>query len=197
MGAAFHPGDSGIITDIVSQGPLKVTLESRTADGQRRVRWEFFPTYARMTVVAFTGSYWFLYEGTPGGAMDDADSVVRSDGTVTNRFTPWDDTDGLGSGNGQEWAYFRDSDADRFLFLAHHETDAIEDSYLNLDDNMTVFGFGRRNTSGGSPTALLSGANNTFTIGLANGGAFDGAAEMINGAYQNVNATQAAAETRT
>jgi hypothetical protein len=150
-----------------------------------------------MTVLEFTGSYWFLYEGTPGGAMDDADAVVRSDGTVTNRFTAWNDADGLGSGNGQEWAYFRDSAVNRFLFMAHHETDNVEDSYFNLDDNMTVFGFGRRNTPGGSPTALLGGANNTFTIGLADGGSFDSAAERINGVYQNLSVTQTAAQTRT
>jgi hypothetical protein len=197
MGPAFHPGHSDVITEIVSQGPLKVTLESRTTDNQRRVRWEFFPTYARMTVVEFTGSYWFLYEGTPGGAMDDADTVVRSDGTVTNRFTAWNDADGLGSGNGQEWAYFRDSAVNRFLFMAHHETDNVEDSYFNLDDNMTVFGFGRRNTAGGSPARLLSGVGNTFTIGLSSSGGSSDAAETINGAYQNLNLNQAAAETRT
>jgi hypothetical protein len=197
MGPAFHPGHTDVTTQIIAQGPLKLTLESFTTAGNRRVRWEFFPAYARMTVVEFTGNYWFLYEGTPGGSMNDEDFVVRSDGTQTDRFTSWSDTDGLGSSNGQGWAYFGDSAVDRFLFLAHHETDAIEDSYFNLDDNMTVFGFGRHNEPGQSPTQLLSGNANTFTIGLAGGGAFDAAAATINGAYQNLNVTQAAAETRT
>jgi hypothetical protein len=197
MAATFHPGHTDVITELISQGPLKLTLESHTNGNQHRVRWEFFPTYARATVLEFAGNYWFLYEGTPGGAISASDFVVRSDGTQTQIGTAWNDTDGLGSANGQEWAYFGDSAVNRFLFLAHHETDNIEDSYFDLDDNMTVFGFGRHNDPGHDPTHLLSGNNNTFTIGLANGGAFAGAAKTINGAYQNLNVTQSAPQTRT
>ena len=197
MGPAFHPGHNDVTTQVLAQGPLKLTLQSVTTSGNRRVRWEFFPGYARMTVLEFVGNYWFLYEGTPGGSMNDADFVVRSDGTQTDRHATWNDTDGLGSGNGQEWAYFGDSGAGRFLFMAHHETDNIEDSYFDLDDNMTVFGFGRHNESGQDPVHLLSGNTNTFTIGLANGGAFAGAAATINGAYQSLASTQGGAETRT
>ena len=197
MGPAFHPGQSGVTTQLLSQGPLKLTLESFTTAGNRRVRWEFFPTYARMTVIEFVGNYWFLYEGTPGGSISAGDAVVRSDGTSTQIGVAWNDADGLGSSNGQEWAYFADSAVDRFLFLAHHETDAIEDSYFNLDDNMTVFGFGRRNTPGGEPSHLLSGNANTFTIGLSDGGGgFDPAAETINGAYHPLGVTQDTPETR-
>ena len=194
--AGFHPGrDHDVETVIVSQGPLKTTIVSTDDDGNK-VRWEFFPTYARMTVLAFEDPYYFLYEGTPGGSMNNDDFVVRSDGTQTDRNTTWNNTDGLGSGNGQEWVYFGDSGADRFFFLAHHETDNLEDSYFNLDDNMTVFGFGRHNTPSGNPDLLMTAAPNTFTIGLASGGAFAGAAATINGAYQGLNVAQAAAQTR-
>src|SRR5688572_11124507 len=113
MGPAFHPGFSGVTTEVIAQGPLKLTIESFATGTQRRVRWEFFPTYARMTVVEFSGNYWFLYEGTPGGAISASDFVVRSDGTQTSIGTTWNDTDGLGSGNGQEWAYFGDSAVNR------------------------------------------------------------------------------------
>jgi hypothetical protein len=194
--AGFHPGrDHDVETVIVSQGPLKTTLVSTDDDGNK-VRWEFFPSYARMTVLAFEEPYYFLYEGTPGGSMNNDDFVVRSDGTQTDRHTAWNDTDGLGSGNAQEWVYFGDSGADRFFFLAHHESDNLEDSYFNLDDKMTVFGFGRHNTPSGNPDLLMTAAPNTFTIGVAGGGAFAGAAATINGAYQSLNVAQAAVQTR-
>jgi hypothetical protein len=194
--AGFHPGrDSDVSTVIVSQGPLKTVLESTDPD-DNRVRWEFFPTFARATIVTFTQNYYFLYEGTPGGAIDANDFVVRSDGAQTGIGEEWDDADGLGSANGQEWAYFGDGGVNRFFFLAHNSTDNLEDSYFNLDNNMTVFGFGRHNNPGAEPDELLSAANNVFTIGLADEGAFAGAAATINGAYQNLNVSQAEVETR-
>jgi hypothetical protein len=138
----------------------------------------------------------FLYEGTPGGAIDANNFVVRSDGTQTGIGEEWDDADGPGSANGQEWAYFGDGGVNRFFFLAHNSTDNLEDSYFNLDNNMTVFGFGRHNNPGGEPDKLLGAANNVFTIGLADGGAFAGAAATINGAYQDLNVSQAEVQTR-
>ena len=196
-GDAFHPGYTDGQTTIVSQGPLKTTIESSADGGARRIRWEFFPTYARATVLEMASPYWFLYEGTPGGAVDGNDFVVRSDGTRTNVTTNWADPDGLGTNNGAEWAYFGDGGIDRFLYLAHHQADAIEDSYFDLNGDMTVFGFGRHNNPGEEPEQLMTAAPNTFTIGLASGGAFGGAASVINAAYRDISVTQSAVQTRT
>lgn len=196
-GEAFHPGFTDSTTSIVSQGPIKTVLEAVADGGARTMRWEFFPTYARGTMVENADPYYFLYEGTPGGAIDGGDTVVRSDGTVTGIDTSWSDIDGLGSENGEEWAYFRDAAVGRFLFLAHDHPDAIEDSYFDLDDNMTVFGFGRRNEPGGVPTRLLTAANNSFTIGLRDGGgAFSSASATINAAYRPVSTTVGAPQRR-
>ncbi len=193
----FHPGNMDVTTTIVSRGPLKTTIESSADEGARRIRWEIYPTYARATVLAYNANYWFLYEGTPGGSMDANDFVVRSDGTRTDITESWEDSDGIGSDNGQEWAYFNDEGLERFLFLAHDEADDLEDSYFNLDGNMTVFGFGRHNNPGAGPDALLTAAPNSFTIGLRDGGAFDPAAATINAAYRSVDASLAGGQTRT
>jgi hypothetical protein len=189
----FHPGvDHNIETVIVSHGPLKATIESTDPDGNK-LRWEFYPTFVRATVLHANVPYYFLYEGTPGGSVNDSDTVVRSDGTVTPIDETWNDTDGLGSGNGQEWAYFRDSavaSTGRYIYFVHNSPDDIEDSYFDLDNAMTVFGFGRHNNPGANPDQLLTAAPNVFTIGLADGGAdVNAASATINGAYRELTLT--------
>ncbi|HWP41299.1 MAG TPA: hypothetical protein VNL70_10275, partial [Tepidisphaeraceae bacterium] len=172
--AGFHPGaDHDVTSELVSQGPLRAVLESTDSDGNK-VRWEFYPSFARQTVLSMNQPYYFLYEGTPGGALDSADSVVLSNGTVHDINETWSDSDGLGTENGQEWVYFRDSGvgvSGRFLFAVHNTPDDLEDSYFNLEDNMTVFGFGRHNNPGAPPDQLLTAVPNVFTIGLSEAGA--------------------------
>lgn len=198
--AGFHPGRNPtqaddtspdtLHTEVISSGPLKTVIESRAHDTGNKVRWEFYATFARMTVLSFDRPYYFLYEGTPGGSMSAGDTIVRSDGTVTSKDQQWDDTDGIGSGNGQEWAYFRDSAVGaggRYMFFVHDTPDNLEDSYYNLDDNMTVFGFGRRNHDFAGPEKLMTAAPNRFTVGIADGGGnFATASATINGAYRAV-----------
>jgi len=190
--AGFHPGAGhDVITRIVSRGPLRAVLESADSDGNM-VRWEFYPTFARQTVLSMNQPYYFLYEGTPGGALDGNDTVVLSDGSVHSINETWNDTNGLGSENGQEWVYFRDSQVGangRYFYFVHDTPDQLEDSYFNLEDNMTVFGFGRHNNPGAPPDQLLSVVPNVFTMGLsdAGGGAdFAAASAMINGVYRPV-----------
>jgi hypothetical protein len=199
----FHPGrDHDITTTIVSQGPLKTTLESTDGDGNK-VRWEFYPTFARETVIEMDQDWWFLYEGTPGGADDANDTVVRSDGTVTAINSEWTETNGLGSTNGEEWVYFRDSgvgSSGRYFYFVHNTPDDVIDTYWEMEGNMTVFGFGRftsmpvhhTSTSMMQPGTNL---NDTFTIGLVDGGGdFSASSALINGKYRELAVTQGTAE---
>ncbi|WP_428938717.1 hypothetical protein [Fontivita pretiosa] len=194
--AGFHPGAGhDVTTEIVSRGPLRTVLESTDSDGNR-VQWEFYPTFARQTVLSMNQPYYFLYEGTPGGGLDANDTVVLSDGSVHSIDETWSDTDGLGSDNGEEWVYFRDSDVGangRYFYFVHNTPDQLEDSYFNLEDNMTVFGFGRHNNPGAPPDQLLTAVANVFTMGLSesgDGGAdFAAASEMINGVYRPLSVT--------
>lgn len=174
----FHPGDNNSTTTVRSQGPLKVALHSVTNDGKWEALWEFYPTYARMTLLKKDHNYWFLYEGTPGGSLDQAtDLVVRSDGTQTSAATSW-----AADIPNTEWVYFADPGVNRSLFLANHTDDTEIDSYRPQSDSngsMTVFGFGRQNTS-----TKMSTAPAVFTIGLLDTVTFNPAATGINDAYR-------------
>ena len=70
--------------DTRDAGPVRSTLTSISEDNQWELRWDIYPAYAHLNVVRRdpAETYWFLYEGTPGGAIDLAsDYSVRPDGT--------------------------------------------------------------------------------------------------------------------
>ncbi len=173
----FHPGFTNALSRVVSAGPLKVTVasESDNPNDLWQVLWEFYPTYARMTVqtvgVTNEGKYWFLYEGTMGGAMDANDVVVRSTGAQTSAFDYADVWEEIIPDPG--WVYFHDMDAGRILYLGHDLGDGEMDSYRpqgqtsGSTPEMTVFGYGRvLNTSPDKLIPRISGAGQTFTLGL-------------------------------
>ncbi|MCC6240474.1 MAG: hypothetical protein IT448_09280 [Phycisphaerales bacterium] len=186
-GGGFHPGFTNATTTIVSQGPLRTVLRTdatidRGSGGQPwSMTWEIYPQYATAHVTQASGNYWFLYEGTPGGSVGGGDLVVRSDGTITSGSASWTENNGLGSGNNSSWVSFVDPGVGRYLYLAQHDADNVVDSYYLMENNMTVFGFGR---DGGN--AYLTGQH-SFTIGLADGVDFDQSAATINGGYRDVN----------
>ena len=100
-----------------------------------------------------------LYEGTPGGSLDpSSDFWVRSNGqrALTSATVIGDIAD-------PEWAYFGDRSGRRFLFLAHHEDDNLEDQYWQMENNMTVFGFGRQYAS---TTPLMTTVPAHLTVGF-------------------------------
>lgn len=135
----FHPGGTGCKSEIISPGPLKVKIASESLDGKWACTWEIFPTFARLTVHKVDHPYWFLYEGTPGGKLDEAgDYCVRSDGVRLPLTERW--ALPLPS---PEWVYYGAANMDRVLLLLHHEADDHIDSFWPMEHNMTVFGFGR------------------------------------------------------
>ena len=139
----FHPGATSSTTTLVSSGPLRAVIES-AATGGWLARWEFFPDHARMTMVASPATYWFLYEGTPGGSINANDTVLRPGPTPGS---PPVSNPGTGSWTedllNPEWVAFRDSGVGRSLVVAHLTPDSGLDSYRLMQNNMTVFGFGR------------------------------------------------------
>jgi hypothetical protein len=97
-----------------------------------------------LTVLKADHPYWFLYEGAPGGRLDeDSDYCVRSDGTRTLANARWDD-DIAAKGETAEWLCFGDGARNRVLYLIHEEDDSEVDSYWSMNHEMTVFGFGRK-----------------------------------------------------
>jgi hypothetical protein len=154
-GGYFHPGRTTANSTLVASGPLKVTIESSAEGGAYRSRWEIYPTFAKMTMLAADGPYWFLYEGTPGGAIDGQDRVRRSGGANQAIGTTWS-----GDLAGDEWAAFLDLGVGRTLVVAQNGTNSTVDSYRLLDGAMTVFGFGRENAA-----ASLTGEQ-SFVVSL-------------------------------
>ncbi len=153
----FHPGATSSVTTILNQGPIKVTIHSITTDTLWEGIWEIFPTHARFSVLRADHDYWFLYEGTPGGLLEeDSDFVVRSDGTQSLLSEAW--TLDLAD---NEWVYFADPAVERSLFLANHSDDTAIDSYRPQDGLMTVFGFGRDNLN-----SLLGQVPAEFSVSL-------------------------------
>ncbi|MEN8008309.1 MAG: T9SS type A sorting domain-containing protein [Candidatus Krumholzibacteriota bacterium] len=191
----FHPGFTNAHSNIVNSGPLKVTVFSETdvPGNLWQVLWEFYPTFARITVqtvgTSNGGDYWFLYEGVVGGLMDAGDEVIRSSGPQTSAFDyafSWEEVLPVPS-----WVYFRDLSAPRILYLSDDMGDADEDSYRpqgqtsGSTPEMTVFGFGRvLNTSPDKLVPRMSGAGRTFTFGFgedytAAGGAIAAASKPL------------------
>lgn len=183
-GGYFHPGRTGSDSTVINEGPLKVSIRSTSNNRAWETLWEIYPDYARMTVTKAAKRYWFLYEGTPGGELTNADRVVRANGN---------ETAGLGTFaqdlGGEEWVYFRDPAAGQSLFLVHEQEDALIDSYKPGNNQMTIFGFGRNNSS-----ALLSPVPQHFVIGLAPAGDHAAMTAAIHAAYKPLAITIAAVE---
>lgn len=199
----FHPGFTTSSSTLVGQGPLKVTIRS-TSNHPTNVwilLWEFYPTYARMTMeevgTSNDGAYWFLYEGTPGGTLDPGDLVIRSDGTTTNAAddleeweVPLPDP---------QWLAFHDTSIGRYLFLSDDVGDDAPDSFWPMGytmdpfTGMTVMGLGRVLPS--SPDEFvprMTGAGRSFTLGL--GENIDTAASDIIGVTEPLTVTVGAPE---
>lgn len=203
-GGGFHAGFNVGTSTIVHSGPLKTTVEcTMSVDKQisgspftYKMRYEFYNDHVVATMLEAGSSYWFLYEGTPGGSVDSNDTVVRSDSTVTDIDTAWKEDTGIGSGNNEEWVYFRDSAVGKYIYFVHNEHDNLKDTYFRQNNNgsMTVFGFGRDNDVSDPNRELMTGTN-SFTFGIADGGSsFGSTSRAINGEYRSISVTTGTAQ---
>ena len=176
----YHPGHSNCVSSLLHAGPLRATIRSVSKNGLWECIWHIYPRYARMTLLRCAPTpYWFLYEGTPGGAIDyDKDFSVRSNGVRLQAGQEWQNQDIAAP----EWVYFEDSALDRYIYLVHEGDDTLNDTYWPMQKKMTVFGFGR----GPGTAKQMTGAPNHFTIGLADGAQFPSARKLIEGTYRPV-----------
>jgi hypothetical protein len=171
----FHPGGTGCTSSVASTGPLKISLRSQSTDGKWACTWELFPAWSRLTITKHDHPYWFLYEGTPGGSLEAAtDTCLRSDGTKTPLSQSW-----TGDLAAPEWVAFADGGGPRALFLAHHEDDAATDSFYPMENNMTVFGFGRSGLN-----KYLTSVPQHFTVGFAEDGSHGAVGALVDAAIR-------------
>ena len=162
FGPAGHPGYTNGTSTIISQGPIKVTIKSQTVTPSAFTwYWDFYPTYATMTLTQAGQNYWLLYEGIPNGAVDLINGYVKNSFPQTISQSSSFAAD-LPS---PEWTYFGTTGQQRFMYLAHHEDDNVIDHYRPHSDNgfMTIFGFGR---DGSSTTPHMSAVPTHLTFGF-------------------------------
>jgi len=173
----FHPGGTECRSELVANGPVRAAIRSETQDRRWAVRWDVFPAFARLTVLKAPRPYWFLYEGTPGGKLDEErDSWTLSNGQSAPAAVRWETR--LAT---PRWVYFTDGATGRIIYFAHHADDGDVDSYWPMEQNMTVFGFGRRKLA-----SSLTKAPARFTVGLAEPADADHARGIIHAAFEDM-----------
>lgn len=133
-------------TSFTQVSPEHVRIDSETVDGAAACSWDFFPTYAGVTLQRIPGNrYWFLYEGTPGGRLDVKDDFsIRPSGKRTPLSEPWTDS--------VPWTAFGAVESPYALLCVNHQSASPLVSYVSWPytpdsagqlNQMTVFGFGR------------------------------------------------------
>jgi hypothetical protein len=168
----LHPGYTGgtsTTTSTLNTWQDKVTIE--TSRNGESASWIFYPTFAKMklnSIGGTDGKYWILYEGTPGGKVTANDSLYLSNNNKysANADNPFGENDIKNTSEkaaGSEWAYITDSNLDRSIFLAITD-DEVRDNYYQLEDNMTVLGFGRN--KGAPPLQYRDDVNAVLVLGL-------------------------------
>ena len=148
-GYGQYPTDNPFTSRVTVRETDHVRIESETRDGRSACAWDFYPDHATLTLLRIgQPTYWFLYEGTPGGKLDAGrDFVIRPDGTKTTLDEPWSQV--------VPWVCFGAAETQiGFVLINHQRPEPAEvDSYVSWPfqkdadgsfQDMTVFGFGRK-----------------------------------------------------
>jgi hypothetical protein len=185
----LHPGAETCRSDLLTDGPVVARIHTSCYGGEWEAEWEIFPRYARLTIEKAPRPYWVLYEGTPGGKLDvDTDYWVTADGTRRPVSEEWG-----GRLPTPRWVYFGDPAVSRVLFLSHSEDDGEYDQFHQMEENMTVFGFGRK-----LPCCekSLTKVPATFTVGLVESTDHEAITKLVNGATTDLIITKGSVQRR-
>ena len=148
-GYGQYKTDNPFSSRITAKDAEHARIESETRDGKSACAWDFYSDHATLTLLRIgQPTYWFLYEGTPGGKLDAKDDfVIRPDGTKTSLDEPWSQV--------VPWVCFGAVETPVGLVLVNHQDPepGQVDSYVSWPferqpdesfQDMTVFGFGRK-----------------------------------------------------
>jgi putative heme-binding domain-containing protein len=148
-GYGQYQTDNPFSSRVTVVAPDHVGIESATRDGKSACRWDFHPDHATLTLLRIDApTFWFLYEGTPGGRLDpDKDFVIRPNARKTALDVAWSDV--------VPWVCFGAAETPTGLICVNHQQPepAEVDSYVSWPfkkesdgsfRDMTVFGFGRK-----------------------------------------------------
>jgi hypothetical protein len=167
---AGHPGHDLCTSERVGPDRIRTTGPG----GRWQWTWTFAPTHARfrMDRAPADQPWWFLYEGTPGGAFEPTKLYW---GTDAGRRTDVPDfIAGQRAAGTWRWAYFGHAASPRVLVVGQVQPDALTDTCgfmgntkagLASPDGMVVFGFGR----GPKTEKYLRGGGLEFVVGLLPG----------------------------
>ena len=164
-GNYFHPKNQATdlaTTTVIGEvgAALRVSVDSET--GHWAGHYDFEPDRVTFTMTSMPeeNRYWILYEGTPGGELDAHDwrwvSGESEPQSIHTRFE--------GDLPDPEWIAFGDPTSPWCLVLYAHQDDPDPDHYYPMNDEMTVFGFGRAGLK-----KYLDTVPRSFTIGLVPG----------------------------
>jgi hypothetical protein len=135
----FHPGHDGCQSSAKIDGDA-VVIDCRKGD-HWRATWRITAAAADFEMTAIGGPHWMLYEGTPGGEYDESAATwTDSAGTVRRCNERWEGR--LPEPRRVTFA----TPASRFALELEDRTvrpPSVLDSYWSMEQNMTVFGFGR------------------------------------------------------
>ncbi|MEM9035045.1 MAG: hypothetical protein AAGA99_05225 [Actinomycetota bacterium] len=171
----FSPGSNDTLSNIVDQGPVRVTFRSQSrdfADLSVDGNWvaEFAVGPRSMTfemTTAQSGVEWrSLYQGEPGGSLTNADQIILS-GQNGNAPTQLNLTNFSGASLGSpEWAAFLDGPTTRSLVVSATTNPEVDlaTSRTTAEGSTTIFGFGRASSAQNSHE--LTGTGDVFTYGL-------------------------------
>ncbi len=148
-GYGQYPTENPFSSRVTVREAGHVRIESETRDGKSACRWDFYPDHATLTLLKIDlPTFWFLYEGTPGGTLDaEGDFVIRPDGQKTTLDHAWSQV--------VPWVCFgaRETPVGFVLVNHQHPEPGEVDSYVSWPfrkeadgsfQDMTVFGFGRK-----------------------------------------------------
>jgi hypothetical protein len=147
-----------------------VSIVFTSSNGKWEGRWDFYPDRCDFTMskVSEGYKYWVLYEGVPGGEMNETDywyaSVDDQKHSINESFN--------GDFPGPEWIAFGDAESPRMLYLLNHEDDDALDEYVSRP-YMTVLGFGR------SGKDKFLNTPKTFSIGFVESTEYSAIAEVV------------------
>lgn len=148
-GFGQYTNDNWFTSTVTLQKRDHVRIHSETRQLDAACDWDFYPTDATLTLQRCgTNGFWFLYEGTPGGALDVTnDYTIRPAGDQIKRVAltePWTDV--------VRWVAFGGRKSPYALVCVNHQSGSAMDSYVSWPykpeadgglNQMTVFGFGR------------------------------------------------------
>lgn len=145
---AGHPGHDKCQSWIEDK---KIVTESLS--GKWKWNWEFFDDYAVMNVLTSDTSraFWFLYEGTPGGKYDPANTYFGTSNEDPQQLV-FDYYKGDVNRDKLQWMYVGQHDVGNTFYMVHCKEDEHLDmtsilgntkNGIESPDGMTVFAFGR------------------------------------------------------